>query len=48
MSRNESERHSREFMLKAVEWLEAGERASALAIELNVSQRRQQAQGECE
>ena len=37
MSLNESERHSREFMLKAVERLEAGERASALAIELNLN-----------
>ena len=36
MSLNESVRHSREFMLKAVERLEAGERASALAIELNL------------
>ncbi len=36
MSLSESGRHSREFMLKAVERLEAGERASALAIELNV------------
>ena len=36
MSLNESGRHSREFMLKAVERLEAGERASALAIELNL------------
>jgi transposase len=36
MSLNESMRHSREFMLKAVERLEAGERASALAIELNL------------
>ena len=35
MSLSESGRHSREFMLKAVERLEAGERASALAIELN-------------
>ena len=37
MSLNESERHSREFMLKAVERLEAGERASTLAIELNLN-----------
>jgi len=37
MSLNESVRHSREFMLDAVEWLEAGERASALAIELNLN-----------
>jgi transposase-like protein len=37
MSLNESERHSREFMLKAVERLEAGERASALAIELSLN-----------
>jgi len=37
MSLNESVRHSREFMLKAVERLEAGERASALAIELNLN-----------
>ncbi len=37
MSLSESERHSREFMLKAVERLEAGERASALAIELNLN-----------
>ncbi len=36
MSVSESGRHSREFMLKAVERLEAGERASALAIELNL------------
>ena len=36
MSLNESMRHSRKFMLKAVERLEAGERASALAIELNL------------
>ena len=36
MSLNESVRHSREFMLKAVERLEAGERASALAIELKL------------
>ena len=36
MSPSESGRHSREFMLKAVERLEAGERASALAIELNL------------
>ena len=36
MSLNESMRHSREFMLKTVERLEAGERASALAIELNL------------
>ena len=35
MSLSESGRHSREFMLKAVERLEAGERASALAVELN-------------
>ncbi len=34
---SESVRHSREFMLKAVERLEAGERASALAIELNLN-----------
>ena len=33
MSLGASGRHSREFMLKAVERLEAGERASALAIE---------------
>ncbi len=33
---SESGRHSRELMLKAVERLEAGERASALAIELNL------------
>lgn len=32
-----SVRHSREFMLKAVERLAAGERASALAIELNLN-----------
>ncbi len=37
MSLNESVRHSREFMLDAVERLEAGERASALAIELNLN-----------
>jgi len=37
MSLIEPERHSREFMLKAVERLEAGERASALAIELNLN-----------
>jgi len=37
MSLNESVRHSREFMLKAVGRLEAGERASALAIELNLN-----------
>jgi transposase len=37
MSLNESGRHSREFMLKAVERLEAGECASALAIELNLN-----------
>ena len=37
MSLSESGRHSREFMLKVVERLEAGERASALAIELNLS-----------
>ncbi len=37
MSPSESVRHSREFMLKAVERLEAGERASALAIELNLN-----------
>ena len=36
MSQSESGRYSREFMLKAVERLEAGERASALAIELNI------------
>ncbi len=36
MSLSESGRHSREFMLKAVERLEAGERTSALAIELNL------------
>ncbi len=36
MSLNECGRYSREFMLKAVERLEAGERASALAIELNL------------
>ena len=36
MSLSESGRHSREFMLKAVERLKAGERASALAIELNL------------
>ncbi len=34
MSLSEPGRHSREFMLKAIERLEAGERASALAIEL--------------
>ena len=33
---SESGRHSREFMPKAVERLEAGERASALAVELNL------------
>ena len=33
---SESGRHSRKFMLKAVERLEAGERASALAIKLNL------------
>jgi len=37
MSQSESGRYSREFMLKAVERLEAGERASALAIELNLN-----------
>ncbi len=37
MSLSESGRHSREFMLKAVERLEAGERASALAIELSLN-----------
>ena len=37
MSLNESGRHSRRFMLKAVERLEAGERASALAIELSLN-----------
>ncbi len=37
MSLNESRSHSREFMLKAVERLEAGERASALAIELTLN-----------
>lgn len=37
MSQSESGRYSREFMLKAVERLEAGERASALAIELNIN-----------
>jgi len=37
MSLNASQSHSREFMLKAVERLEAGERASALAIELNLN-----------
>lgn len=36
MSQSESGRYSREFMLKAVERLEAGERASALALELNL------------
>ena len=36
MSLSESGRHSREFMLNAVERQEAGERASALAIELNL------------
>ena len=36
MSLSEPGRHSREFMLKAVERLEAGECASALAIELNL------------
>lgn len=37
MPRRSSERYTREFMLKAVERLEAGERASALAIELNIN-----------
>lgn len=37
MPRGVSGRYSREFMLKAVERLEAGERASALAIELNIN-----------
>ncbi len=37
MSLSESGRHNREFMLKVVERLEAGERASALAIELNLN-----------
>jgi hypothetical protein len=37
MSQSESGRYSREFMLKAIERLEAGERASALAIELNLN-----------
>jgi hypothetical protein len=37
MSLSESGRHSWGFMLKAVERLEAGERASALAIELNLN-----------
>ncbi len=37
MSLSESVRHSREFMLKAVERLEAGERASALAVELSLN-----------
>lgn len=37
MSLNGSVRHSREFMVRAVERLEAGERASALAIDLNLS-----------
>jgi len=37
MSLNEPVRHSREFMLKTVERLEAGERASVLAIELNLN-----------
>ena len=36
MSLSEAGRNSREFMSKAVERLEAGERASALAIELNL------------
>ena len=36
MSLSESGRHSREFMLKTVERLEACERASALTIELNL------------
>ena len=37
MSQSEPGRYSREFMLKAVARLEAGERASALAIELNLN-----------
>jgi transposase-like protein len=37
MSRSVSGRYSREFMLKAIERLEAGERASALAIEWNLN-----------
>jgi transposase len=37
MSQSESGRYSREFMLKAVERLEAGERASALASELKLN-----------
>jgi transposase len=37
MSQSESGRYSREFMLKAVERLEAGERASALASELSLN-----------
>jgi len=37
MSQSESGRYSREFMLKAVERLEAGERASALGVELNLN-----------
>ncbi len=37
MPLTESGRHSRDFMLKVVERLEAGERASALAIELNLN-----------
>jgi len=37
MSLNEPVRHSREFMLKTVERLEAGERASVLAVELNLN-----------
>ena len=36
MSLSESGRHSGEFMLTAVERLEAGERASALAIGLDL------------
>ena len=36
MSLSESGRHSREFMPKAVERLDAGELASAVAIELNL------------
>ena len=36
MRPSEAGRYSPEFMLKAVERLEAGERASALAIELNL------------
>ena len=36
MSLNETGCHSREFMLKAVERLDAGERASALATELKL------------